>query len=363
VTITTGYGQTIDDSFTGIGLNLISGEPTVKITGTDAITVTFTIGTPKIVIPPLCSVNQVDVSGTANTDIRGATLSGMNVVLSIAKSGACFSYVYDFNGNQYSGIDMPTNPAPLWGLHKVASDDEGVMLFADLGLSAGNQTVFKCDGVTGTLTPYLQFSGASIGSSTPSYRNASIKIQGKLSGNAIIALSTANTDEAFVWTVTGGVLNATPKRYTGTHAFSNYWTVTPTTADPAATTYITTGVSNDFSGLIYSQNPGPAISLSSAFEISIPNLSDCAVTTFNGRTFMAYTYLIANGGGAQLCVCDITDGSETAFSSPIMDITWDSNMGSIGNATMASDIKVINGKLYALFMQTSIGFRVYCLTP
>ena len=360
VTITTGYGQIVDDSFTGKGLNLISGNPTVNITGTDAVTVTFTIGTPKLVIPALCSVNQTDIAGTINTSVRGAALSGMNVVLSAQAAGA--GYVYDFTGAPETPINMATTPAPLWGFHKVASDDEGVMLFSDLGLSAGTYTVFKCDNITSELTPYIQFTGASLGSSTPSYRNASIKIQGKLSGNAIITLSTASTNEVFFWTVTGGVLNTTPKRYTVPYTFSYYWTVTPISADPA-TNFITTGVANDYNGFIYSQYPSSGNGLSTIFEIDTPNLSECAVTTFNGRIYMAYTYLIGNGAGAQLRVCDITDGTETAFTSPIMDITWDSAIGSIGNATMASDIKVIDGKLYALFMQTSIGFRVYCLNP
>ena len=363
VTIEAGYGQTIDPSFDGHGLNLISKSPTVKITGSDGVQVTFTIGAPQISIPPLCTVLQANIPGTSNTAIRGAAFSGMNIVLSAQNSGVGCGYVYDFTGARQTSIPLPTSPAPLWGLHKVASDDNGVLLFSDLGLSAATQTVFKCDNVTGTMSPYIQFTGASIGSSTPSFRNGGIKIQGKLSGNALITLTGANTNEVFIWTVIGGVLNQTPVKYSSPYSYSNYWSVTPTGSDMATTKYVTTGLGSVFGGLLYALNPGGGTSLASTFEISNSNLTECAVTTFNGRMYMAYTYLVGNGVGVQLRLYDITDGSATAFNNPIMNIRWNDTNASIGNATMATDLKVINGKLYVLYMQTSVGFKVFCLTP
>jgi len=363
VTLAVGFGNTIDPSFTGQGLNLLTGNPTVKITNSVGITVTFTIGTPQVSLPALCTVSQSAIPGTNNTSVRGAALSGMNVVLSAQNSSVGCGYVYDFTGAQQTSIAIPTSPAPLWGLHKVASDDDGVMLFSDLGLSAATETVFKCDNVTGTMTPYIQFTGASLGSSTSSFRNGGIKIQGELSGNAIITLTAANTNEVYVWTVTGGVLNQTPAKYSSPYSFSNYWTVTPTSSDPSTAKYIVTGAGSTFNGLTYASNPGSGTSLASAFEISNSNLTECAVTTFNGRIYMAYTYLVNNGVGVQLCLFDITDGSQNAFKSPIMNILWSDINASIGNATMATDIKVINGKLYVLYMQTSVGFKVFCLNP
>jgi len=363
LTLVAGFGNTIDPSFTGQGLNLLTGKPTVKITGSDGIQVTFTIETPQVSVPASCTVLQSSIPGTNNTSIRGAALSGMNIVLSAQNSGVGCGYVYDFTGAQQTSINVATSPAPLWGLHKVASDDEGVLLFSDLGLSTGTQTVFKCDNVTGALSPYIQFSGASIGSSTSSFRNGDIKVQGKLSGNALVTLTAANTNEVYVWTVTGGTLNQTPTKYTSPYSFSNYWSVTPTTSDPSTTKYITTGAGSTFNGLTYASNPGAGTSLTSAFEISNSNLTECAVTTFNGRTYMAYTYLVGNGVGVQLCLFDITDGNTDVFKAPIMNIRWSDINASIGNSTMAADIKVINGKLYVLYMQTSVGFKVFCLNP
>ena len=84
--------------------------------------------------------------------------------------------------------------------------------------------------------------------------------------------------------------------------------------------------------------------------------TDGKVIKYNGRTYLAYTAHSNSKGIMRLC--DITDGSKEAYSTPIFEHVM-ATQGANGNATMDADLTIIDGKLYAAFACTNLGLYLY----
>lgn len=80
VELKVGFGNTIEESFTGKGLNLLNGENKVKVTGTNGIATEFTIGTPQLSVNHLFAKSYGDLGYAAN-DLTAVGFSGNYLVV------------------------------------------------------------------------------------------------------------------------------------------------------------------------------------------------------------------------------------------------------------------------------------------
>jgi len=364
VTLTAGFGNQIDPSFTGQGLNLLAGTTTVKITGTDGIQKTFTIGVPKLSLTPLASIPYASFGfGTdAGTAIA---FSGQYFVVANHNSAGVTPIgpnYYDLSGkwvNALSKTGTTIDGGAVTGIRKLASDDNGVILGVQLGAGAGATTtlnIYKWNGVTDVApTVYISYSETSLGLSYAP-RAAGINISGSLSGNAVITVPMAQHQDVLVWTVTNGVLTSSmPQKltfpYTGT---SYYYSVQPLPVGSSGFVGAATGL--NFNGIISLTS-----ALISNFQLTGIVTTDCDTYSHNGRIYLAYTTYVS-GSGAHFRVCDITDGQATSFQNPIMDVLMPSTAAN-GNTTTDAALSVVNGKLCAAFICTNIGAQIYQLEP
>lgn len=345
VTLETGFGNRIDAAFTGKGLNLLKGDHKVKITGSDGIEKEFTIGVPKLSLTPLFSVNG-DASRTIA--FSGDKIVGVNM-------GA--ATIYDMTGANLGKLSIAgtnINTAADYGVHKLATDDKGVILGVQMGngfTGTKEVVIYKWNSVTDAApTKYITFSQSSLGVSFAT-RTAGLNVSGALDGNATITVALASSTTILEWTVTNGVLNPTPqkKEVTTDGKPSNYYSVEPL-ADGGYVMAVTTSVT---SGVYLLSN-----TLSVSFGVTGIQTTDVRVTKYNGRVYCALP-VFASGKGHYLRLFDITDGQKASFSNPIMDVLY--APGNNGNLTMDADFAVINGKLHIAFLGTNSGIRVYCL--
>lgn len=353
VVLETGFGNRIDPAFTGQQVNLLTGDNKVKITGSDGIEKEFTIGRPQLSLTPLFT-KEYDAFGFGANDLAGVAFSGNHIVVanySAVAPVAVGPNYYDLAGNQV-GVLNKTGVRISHSLRKVASDVNGKLLVAPLGIEHEEQTIYKWDHVSAVPVPYITYSRASMGlPANP--RTAGINITGSLDGNAIITVGIAQRTEVFVWTVTGGVLNTTPTKYNFPYdrtAF--YWGVEPLpTGTPG---FIGAAVGNTFSGIISLNNTFTELHRQAGIIVS-----DCRAIAHQGRIYMAYTAFVA-GRGALMRVFDITDGQLDSYRLPLMDVTMSSTAPNANN-TMDTDLAVIDGKLHAVFACTNIGMKLFRL--
>lgn len=353
VDLQAGFGNRIDPAFTGKGLNLLSGDNKVKITGSDGVQVNFVISQPKLSLTPVLDKPYSEFGFGAN-DMAGAAFSGNHIVIAnytaVAPTVIGPNY-YDLQGNPEGVLDK-TGVVVAHSLRKLASDDDGRLLVVSLGITADQQTIYRWDNVTAKPVPYITYSKAILGiAANP--RTAGINISGSLAGDAVITMGIAKSSEVYVWQVKGGVLNTTPTKLAIPYSSpSYYYSVEPM---PIGTDGFIGAINgNDFSGIALLTN-------TLQMDLQLPGIvtSDCKVKKYNGRIYLAYTAYVS-GKGALLRICDITDRKAASFRSPIFEGWMESNQPN-GNGTMDADMGVINGKLYALFACTNIGLEVYKL--
>lgn len=353
VTLEAGFGNTVDAGFTGKGLNLLSGDNTVKIKGTDGIEKEFTIGVPQLSLNPEFLLMYSTLGLSAN-DLSAVTISGNTVVAAHYSIGTKMPVYYDFTGNKkgtYAG-DIKTMEVGNkdHGIRIVASDDQGVVLGSALGITAGEQHIYRWDSPTSEPVKYLSFSKTDLGT-TGNPRVAGLNISGSLEGNATIVMANANSADIYVWTVTGGVLNTTPKKLTASYSNSNYWSVDPLPDDKG---FVGALVGNSLSGIL-----SFSTTLTENFKLSGISSTDCSTLKYKGRVYLAYVAHV-DTKGAVMRICDITTGDIDSFQNPIFDGLISLATGN-GNMSMGVDLAVVEGKLYALFGDTNVGMALYCL--
>lgn len=356
-----GYGNKANAGNVYTDLNLHTGTNKIKVTGSNGIETEFTFGTAQVSVPAMYTLPYADIKIGGNgapvavNNIRGAAITGNYVVLSAQNAAQGAGLYYDFVNGTYGGT-MNMGTGLNWGLHRVASDEDGVMLFTELGLTANKQTIYRWNDVTAAREAYIEFTGAGIGSVLPSYRNAGIAIQGRLAGDALITITTAQKNEVFVWEVIGGVLNQTPKRYEASaiSGLGYYWTVCPM---PIGTDgFVAAYITNAGTGIMSLTS-----TMGQGITVSGMTTSAVQVVKHNNRTYIAYV-VFAAGKGAYMRVCDITAGDQKSFSNPIFNQLFTPPVAA-GNSCMSSDFTLIDGKLHAMFMCENFGVKVFNLEP
>lgn len=353
VELTVGFGNRVDATFTGKGLNLMAGNNKVKVTGTNGIETEFTLTVPQLSFKPLFAKKYSELGFGAN-DLCSTGFSGQYVLAGNYTSATKTPVYYNFAGEKQGSISATGVDPTGYGFRKFATDEKGAILALSLGMSAGDQWVYKWDNVSGQGQKYLSFSKAALGTSY-SPRSAGINISGSLDGNAIITMGMAQQTDIFVWTVTGGVLNPTPQKfafpYTGT---SYYWSIVPMPIGMGGFLGMATANNVDFNNGILCLSP----TMGETQKLTGFITTDGKVIKYKERVYLAFT-VYANNTTGVMRICDITDGQLASYKTPIFDRKM-VETGANGNATMDADITIIDGKLYVAFASTSHGFYLYC---
>jgi hypothetical protein len=353
VELLVGYGNKIDPSFTGSHINLMSGKHKVNVTGSNGIMTEFTIGVPQLSFAPLFAKSYGNLGFAAN-DLSAIGFSGSYLLAANYSAGNKLPVIFSLTGTNTGRMDATNVDVTSYGIRKFATDDKGAVLVLSLGMSAGDQWVYKYDSATGQGSKYINFSKASLGLDY-NPRSAGISISGSLDGNATIVIPMAQKTDVFVWTVTGGTLNPAPQKfsfpYSGT---SYYWSVQPMPAGM-----------NGFTGFATANNTGFANGIVCFDETMSETQKSIGTVVTDGKTikhknriYLAYTAHSNNKGIMR--ICDITDGTLDAYKTPIFNQTMSTSAGNT-NATMDADLSVIGGKLHVAFACTNIGLYLYCL--
>jgi hypothetical protein len=217
VTLQTGYGNEVDASFTGKGLNLLSGNNKVKITGTNGQTTEFTISRPQL-DPEQTLVKTYAELGFGGSDLCAVGFSGDYVLAGNYTQGSKAPSYYDFSGAKKGQLSTTGCTGISYGFRKFCNDENGIIIGSSLGMSANEQWIYRWDDVTSTPSTYISFSKASLGVSY-SPRAAGINVSGSLKGDAVIVMPMAQQKDIMVWTVSGGTVGAPQEVYVACHVW------------------------------------------------------------------------------------------------------------------------------------------------
>lgn len=353
VTFEVGFGNKVDPEFSTSGLNLLSGKTKVTITGSNGVDTEFTIATPQLSFAPLFAKKYDDL-GFGGNDASALGFSGNKLLVANYSNGTKTPAIFDLTGKKLGQMDATDLSIASFGIRKFATDDKGAVIMSSLGNSNGEQWIYKFDNADAKGTKYISFSKATLGVDYDP-RAAGINISGSLDGNAVITMGIAQKTDIFVWTVTNGVLNSTPKKYgfpyTGT---SFYWSVQPMPIGTKGFIGFATTNGTEFpNGIVcFDENMNETQKLTGMV------VTDGKTIKYNNRLYLAYT-AHANSKGV-MRICDITDGSIDSYKNPIFNQTMEVT-GANANATTDADFAVIDGKLHVAFVCTNIGVHAYCL--
>ncbi|MCA5004392.1 hypothetical protein [Sphingobacterium bovistauri] len=344
----TGFANVVDPSFVGTGLNLMSGNNKVKITGSDGIQMEFTIAQPKLSLVPKTEILFSSLGLGAN-DLIGSAFSNGSIVIPSHTTNVGM-HVYGLNGVR-SKILSIQGLTFNHSLRQVASDEKGKILGIALGVNGAAVNVYKWDNVDATPSLYLSHTQQSLGLSYQP-RTAGITITGSLDGDATIVITLAGKTDVVVYKVAGGVLNTTPQKLSIPAAGTNYFEVSalPNGRSGYIGTWVNSVIANY--GLFSLNN-----TMNENFKISGQYTTANKFFTYKGRDYVSYTIFQANRGMIMRLI-DFTNGELNAFQNPILDVLMPSNAAN-GNATMDTDIAIINNKLHVMYSCSNIGIRVY----
>lgn len=350
VELTVGYGNKIDPAFTGKGLNLMMGDNKVKVTGTNGVVTEFVIGVPQLSFKPTFALKYSQLGFGAN-DLTAVGFSGNHVLVGNYTSSTKMPVYYDFTGKKVGAIDATGVNATGYGFRKFATDDKGVILALSLGMSAGEQWIYKWDNVSGKGKEYISFSKASLGVDY-NPRSGGLNISGSLDGDATIVLTIAQKTDIFIWKVTGGVLNPIPQKYSFPYSgASYYWSVIAMPAGTDGYIGFVTNTQLDNAGIVCLSN-----TMGETQRISGFYATDGKVIRYKNRLYLAYV-AHSNSKGI-MRICDITDGQKASFQNPVFEQVMEET-GANANGTMDADFAVVDGKLHVAFVCTNLGFYLY----
>lgn len=350
VELKVGFGNTIEEGFTGQGLNLLSGNNKVKVTGTNGIVTEFVIAVPQLSFDPLFTKAYSEMGFAAN-DLCAVGFSNRYLLAGNYTSTAKTPVYYSFTGEKAGQLSAEGVNPTGYGFRKFATDDSGNILALSLGMSAGEQWIYKWDNVGGKGSEYLSFSKSSLGVDY-NPRAAGINILGSLDGNAKIMLTIAQKTDIFVWTVNNGILDAKPKKYSFPLSGTGYyWSICAMPSGKNGYLGFAAMSTMDNSGVICLNDMMGETQRSAGMSTT-----DGATITYNNRDYLAF--VSHNNSKATMWLCDITDGQLESYKNPIfkrdMKIT-----GANANATMDADLVEIDGKLYVAFACTNLGLYLY----
>lgn len=350
VELKVGFGNTIDDSFTGKGLNLMTGDNVVSVTGSNGVPTEFVIGVPKLSLKPLF-VKSYSELGFAANDLTAVGFSGEYLLAGNYTSEAKSPIYYTFDGDLVGQLSVEGVDPTGFGFRKFATDEKGKILALSLGMSDGEQWIYKWDNVKGKGSEYISFSKVSLGVDYAP-RAAGINISGSLDGNATIMLTIAEKTDIFIWTVSDGVLNPTPQKYSFPYeGASYYWSICAVPDGKKGYIGFVTNSDLENAGIVCLDEM-----MSKTLSVNGISVTDGKTISFNGRDYLAY--VSHNDYKGTMCICDITDGQQTSYANPIFKQVMEVS-GDNGNATMDADMVVLDGKLYVAFACTNLGLYLY----
>lgn len=340
LTLQTSYGNKIDPSFTGTALNMLSGTNKVKITGTNGVITEFTIATPKL-DPAVAFVKTYSDLGFAANDLSAVGFSGNYVLAANYTQGTKAPCYYDYSGNKVGQLSTTGCTGISYGFRKFTTDDNGVVIGSSLGLSNGEQWIYKWNDVTSNPSNYISFSLTSLGL-TYSPRSAGLSVTGSLSSDAVVTMPMAQKSDVIVWKVSGGIVGA-PQKFIAPITFGYYGSVEPLPGDAG---YVLTAASANLNGIILLNS-----NFQEQFRITGMPVTDSKVFKYKGRLYLGYVAMI-NSNIPTMRICDITDGLQSSYSNPIFDQAMQDQAG---NANVTTDVsfKVINDKLYVAFVSSN----------
>ncbi|MBU9953757.1 DUF5018 domain-containing protein [Bacteroides xylanisolvens] len=343
VELTAGFGNKIDESFTGQGLNLMNGNNKVSIKGSNGVTTEFTIGIPQISAEPTFKKNYTELVGFGSDNLICTAISDPYIVASNHSSSSKTPAYFDYTGNKIDNLSAVGLSIATHGIRILATDDKGNILGAALGTD--KPVIYRWSNVTAKATEFISFDKSVIGE-TATPRLAGISIIGDLDGDATIVAPKAQSVDVFVWKVIGGVLNPVPQKYTFPVATpSFYWTVNPMPIGMSG--YMGFYTAKGANGLIWLNSTMGEVSRMSGLITTGGDM-----VKIENRVYVAYTVYADSKGIMR--ICDITDGKYNQIFNYTMEAS-----GANGNSTTSASLMVKNNELYAVFGCTGSGLYFY----
>jgi hypothetical protein len=361
ITLECGYGNKIDANASLAGLNLLSGTNKVKVTGTDGVVIEFTIASPKLSVAPYLFKAYSDF-GFGSDALSSFAFSGDYFVVanhntSNAAAVPVGPNAYKLDGTYVGALSKTgTNidGGAVTGIRKLCADESGNILGVQLGAGAAatkELVIWRWKDVNSDPEAYITFSQNSLGLGYAA-RSAGINVKGSLDKDALIIMPIAQKSDVFVWTVTGGVLNTTPQKYTFPYTPGYYYSVEALPLGQQG--FVGAAVGNTFSGIVALTS-----TMTENHHMSGMITTDCSTIAYNGRTYLAYVVFQA-GTGVFLRVCDITDGQSASYLNNLLNVKIPAT-ASNGNGTVDAQFIVRNGKLHVGFSCTNYGVWLYQL--
>lgn len=346
VELTAGFGNKIDESFTGQGLNLMNGNNKVSIKGSNGVTTEFTIDIPQISAEPVFKKDYTELAGFGSDNLISVGISDPYIIAGNHSSTKKTPAYFDYTGNKIENLNETGLSIAGHGIRLMATDDKGNILGTSLALSGDKPVLYRWSNVTAEAKEFISYDKSALGeSATP--RLAGIGIMGDLDGDATIVATKAQSVDVYVWKVTNGVVNPTPQKYAFPVATpSYYWSVVPMPIGMSGYMgFFSTSATN---GLIWMNSTMGEVSRSSGVRTSGGD-----VITINGRVYVAYTAYSGDQKGV-MRICDITDGKYNQIFNYTMEAS-----GANGNSTASACLMVKNNELYAVFGCTGSGLYFY----
>lgn len=357
ITLTVGLGTTMTNQPDMSTVNLLDGFK-IKAKGTNGEDKEYTVATPKVASIPVFAKTHEELQFALNAGTSAAFSNGNVLIcthqMNVGAAQPLGIQAFALNGafvDNLSKTGTSFDGGAVSGVRKFAVDTDGRILGVQLGAGAPAGTtlsIFRWNSITDAApTAYISYTQASLGL-TYAPRAAGINVIGSLAGNAKIVVPIAQKQDVFVWTVTGGVLNPTPAKYSFPYSGTGYYYA----VEPLTDGFVGAASGSAFNGV----NVLNAAMVESAKVTGVPT-SDIKVLEYRGRKYAAYTTF--GNSKHTFRLLDITTPNQQALTRPIMDIP--SRAVNNGNNTVDADLAVVNGKLHVLFLGTNDGVKVYRL--
>lgn len=352
-----GFGCIVDPAFNGASINMFK-DWKVKVTGSNGVQTEFTVKKPLLKSTPIMTLLHENLGFAANAGSAAGFSNGKVVMVSHQMAAGAANpfgiHAYDLNGGflkvlSRDGINY--DGGAVTGVRKIATDSKGKILGVQLGAGAGANVelkIFKWNSIDDNApTAYITYTQTSLGLPHAA-RAAGINVTGSLDGDATIVVPIAQKQDVLVWTVTGGVLNPTPKVLSFPYAGTGFYY----SVEAFDGGFVGAAAGSNFNGVNIMTS-----TLGESLKATGVTTTDIKTFTHNNRKYAAYV-AVANGRHI-FRVLDITVQEEASLTAPIMNV--ESRAVANGNSTVDADFAIINGKLHVLFFATNDRLEVYQL--
>ena len=163
-------------------------------------------------------------------------------------------------------------------------------------------------------------------------------------------MASAQQTDVFIWKITNGVVG-TSEKFTSPIKFGYYASVQPL---PDNKGYLLAAAASQLNGIIVLNDK-----FQEQFQLTGMPMTDLDVVKYNDRIYLAYV-VMAGGNTPTMRVCDITDGQESSYKAPILNMPMQDKAAN-ANVTTDAAFKVINGKLHAAFVSSNADMYLFKL--